>query len=120
MAEAEATIEAPAAEEEATAGRGRRVGEACQGSQAREGEEDKDKGADSEDAAGGPSVAAHPRAVRAVGRAKGWGALIGFMLGGYESLPTHTVAETLLRALISGPSSTWGPGRVRCSSGGGW
>ncbi len=50
----------------------------------------------------GPSIAGHPRAVRSVARAKGWGALIGFVLGGYLSLPTHTVADAGLRALISG------------------
>jgi hypothetical protein len=52
--------------------------------------------------AGGPSVAAHPRAVRAVARAKGWGGLAGFALGGYLSLPTNTVAAAGLRALIAG------------------
>jgi hypothetical protein len=50
----------------------------------------------------GPSVAGHPRATRAVARAKGWGALGGFLLGGYMSLPTGTLAEAGLRALISG------------------
>jgi hypothetical protein len=49
-----------------------------------------------------PSVAAHPRAARGVARAKGWGALIGFALGGYLSLPTNTVAEAGLRALLAG------------------
>jgi hypothetical protein len=51
---------------------------------------------------GAPSVAAHPRAARAVERAKGWGALAGFLLGGYLSLPTHTLADAGLRALIAG------------------
>lgn len=51
---------------------------------------------------GGPSVAAHPRAARAVARAKSWGGLIGFVLGGYLSLPTNTVAAAGLRALIAG------------------
>jgi hypothetical protein len=50
----------------------------------------------------GPSIAAHPRAVRGVARAKGWGALVGFVLGGYLSLPTNTVAAAGLRALIAG------------------
>jgi hypothetical protein len=50
----------------------------------------------------GPSVAAHPRAARAVARAKGWGGLAGFVLGGYMSLPTNTVADSMLRALIAG------------------
>jgi len=50
----------------------------------------------------GPSVAAHPRAARAVARAKGWGGLVGFVLGGYLSLPTNTIATSGLRALIAG------------------
>jgi hypothetical protein len=64
----------------------------------------KDKGEDEPDEAdaGGPSVAAHPRAARAVASAKGWGGLAGFVLGGYLSLPTNTVAAAGLRALIAG------------------
>jgi hypothetical protein len=59
--------------------------------------------AESEDEDGsGPSVAAHPRAARAVARAKSWGGLIGFVLGGYLSLPTNTLAAAGLRALIAG------------------
>jgi len=50
----------------------------------------------------GPSVAAHPRAVRAVARAKSWGGLVGFVLGGYLSLPTNTLAGAGLRALVAG------------------
>ncbi len=49
-----------------------------------------------------PNVAAHPRAAHAVARAKSWGALAGFALGGYLSLPTHTVADAGLRALLAG------------------
>ncbi len=52
--------------------------------------------------ANGPSVAAHPRAARAVARAKGWGGLAGFVLGGYLSLPTNTIAAAALRALLAG------------------
>jgi hypothetical protein len=52
--------------------------------------------------ADGPSVAAHPRAVRAVARAKSWGGLAGFLLGGYLSLPTNTLAGAGLRALVAG------------------
>jgi hypothetical protein len=52
--------------------------------------------------ADGPSVAAHPRAARAVARAKGWGGLIGFLVGGYLSLPTNTLAAAGLRALAAG------------------
>jgi hypothetical protein len=50
----------------------------------------------------GPSVAGHPRAAHQVALAKAWGGLIGFMLGGYFSLPTHTFTETGLRALGAG------------------
>jgi hypothetical protein len=50
----------------------------------------------------GPSVAAHPRAARAVARAKGWGGLGGFLLGGYLALPTSTLAGAGLRALEAG------------------
>ncbi|MGD0453623.1 MAG: hypothetical protein ABSB69_08490 [Solirubrobacteraceae bacterium] len=64
---------------------------------------DSKKGAKGEEsAAGGPSVAAHPRAARGVARAKGWGGLIGFVLGGYLSLPTNTLAAAGLRALLAG------------------
>jgi hypothetical protein len=49
-----------------------------------------------------PSIAAHPRAARSVAQAKAWGALIGFTLGGYLSLPTHTLADAGLRALAAG------------------
>ncbi|HEY7933607.1 MAG TPA: hypothetical protein VID48_07260 [Solirubrobacteraceae bacterium] len=50
----------------------------------------------------GPSIAAHPRAARQVARAKSWGGLTGFMLGGYFSLPTQTFAGAGLRALEAG------------------
>ncbi len=62
------------------------------------GEQDEDVGA----GAGAPSVAAHPRAARGVARAKGWGGLAGFVLGGYLSLPTNTLAGAGARALIAG------------------
>ncbi|MGA2455640.1 MAG: hypothetical protein ABSG93_19210 [Solirubrobacteraceae bacterium] len=66
----------------------------------------KGKGKESADAgasgANGPSIAAHPRAARAVARAKSWGGLIGFMLAGYLALPTNTLAGAGLRALIAG------------------
>jgi hypothetical protein len=61
------------------------------------------KGADSERPdADGPSIAAHPRAARAVARAKSWGGLAGFVIAGYMSLPTNTLAAAGLRALIAG------------------
>jgi hypothetical protein len=50
----------------------------------------------------GLSLAGHPRAVRGVARAKAWGGLAGFLLGGYLSLPTHTVIDAGLRALAAG------------------
>lgn len=49
-----------------------------------------------------PSVAAHPRAARSVARARGWAGLAGFLIAGYLSLPTGTVAEAILRALTAG------------------
>jgi hypothetical protein len=51
---------------------------------------------------GKPSVAAHPRAARSVAQAKGWGGLAGFLIAGYFSLPTSTLAEAGLRALVAG------------------
>jgi hypothetical protein len=51
---------------------------------------------------GAITLTEHPRAVRSVARAKGWGALLGFAIGGYLSLPTHTLAETGFRALLAG------------------
>ncbi|HSZ69948.1 MAG TPA: hypothetical protein VK756_06280 [Solirubrobacteraceae bacterium] len=54
------------------------------------------------ESAGGLSLAAHPRAVRAVAQAKAWGGLGGFVLGGYLSLPTHSAVEAGLRALTAG------------------
>src|SRR5271155_3787406 len=62
----------------------------------------KKKGEEAASDADGPSVAAHPRAARGVARAKGWGGLIGFALGGYLSLPTNTIAAAGLRALAAG------------------
>jgi hypothetical protein len=60
------------------------------------------KSKDAQPAGDGPSVAGHPRAARAVALAKGWGGLVGFVLGGYMSLPTNTLAAAGLRALIAG------------------
>jgi hypothetical protein len=50
----------------------------------------------------GMSIAAHPRAARRVSQAKGWGGLIGFLLGGYLSLPTNTFVDAGLHALAAG------------------
>jgi hypothetical protein len=62
----------------------------------------KKKDEDGAASEGTPSVAAHPRAARAVSRAKGWGGLLGFLLAGYTALPTNTFADALLHALIAG------------------
>jgi|HubBroStandDraft_2_1064218.scaffolds.fasta_scaffold00096_9 hypothetical protein len=76
-------------------------GKADAGKKAKKGKGDSDE-ASAEPDTGGPNVAAHPRARRAVARAKGWGGLVGFALGGYLSLPTNTIATAGLRALIAG------------------
>ncbi len=47
-------------------------------------------------AEGTMSLAAHPRAVRRVAQAKGWGGLLGFLAGGYLSLSTHTPRRSRL------------------------
>jgi hypothetical protein len=66
-------------------------------------EKKSNKGEDAEEQDGGaPNVAAHPRAARAVARAKGWGGLAGFVLAGYLSLPTNTLAGAGERALVAG------------------
>jgi predicted lipid-binding transport protein (Tim44 family) len=67
------------------------------------GKKDKGKkGAASSSDSSSPSVAAHPKAARQVARWKSFGGLIGFLLGGYLSLPTHTFVETGVRALVAG------------------
>ena len=53
-------------------------------------------------AAGGPNVAAHPRAARSTALVKSWCGLIGFLLAGYSSLPTSTLVGVGLRALAAG------------------
>ena len=60
------------------------------------------KGASDAADASGMSIAAHPRAARRVAQAKGWGGLLGFAIGGYLSLRTHTPAEAGFRALVAG------------------
>ncbi len=70
------------------------------------GGKDKQKGASTEGSGGAPGsnliLAEHPRAARGVARAKAWGGLAGFLLGGYLSLPTQTLAGAGLRALAAG------------------
>jgi hypothetical protein len=53
-------------------------------------------------AAGGLSVAAHPRAARRVAQARELGGLFGFLLGGYRALPTHTLVGATMLALALG------------------
>ncbi len=53
-------------------------------------------------AGSGLSIAAHPRAAHRVAQAKGWGGLVGFVVGGYLSLPTATFAGAALHALAAG------------------
>jgi hypothetical protein len=65
----------------------------------------KDTGAEGTGAGGpvsGLILAEHPRATRGVARAKAWGGLAGFLIGGYLSLPTQTLAGAGLRALAAG------------------
>ncbi|HXC46010.1 MAG TPA: hypothetical protein VNU24_05335 [Solirubrobacteraceae bacterium] len=71
---------------------------------ASKGKDKKEKGGKgtSAEESGTPSVAAHPRAARAVAQAKAWGGLAGFFIAGYLSLPTGTLAEAAVRALIAG------------------
>ncbi len=59
-------------------------------------------GGGAEGAGGGLSLAEHPRATNSVARAKAWGGLAGFVLGGYLSLSTHTLADAGARALAAG------------------
>lgn len=54
------------------------------------------------DGGSGLSLAAHPRAAQSVARAKAWGGLAGFLMGGYLSLSTHTLADAGVRALAAG------------------
>ena len=65
----------------------------------KKGQDAADAGASTGD---GPNVAAHPRAARSIALIKSWGGLLGFLLGGYLSLPTSTLAAAGLRALIAG------------------
>ncbi len=62
----------------------------------------KGDGEDEQLDGGAPSIAAYPRAARSVALVKGWGGLAGFVLGGYLSLPTNTLAGAGLRALVAG------------------
>jgi hypothetical protein len=61
-----------------------------------------EKDAGGEELEGAPNIAAYPRAARSVARIKGWAGLAGFVLGGYLSLPTNTLAGAGERALVAG------------------
>jgi hypothetical protein len=72
---------------------------------AKAGKAKKGAGADGAGGTGhgsGLILAEHPRAARSVARAKAWGGLAGFLIGGYLSLPTQTLAGAGLRALAAG------------------
>lgn len=104
---ADATIEAPVVQDASAAPDAAPAApKEAKAKPAKEKKDKKEKSKGKKDAAevsaDGPSVAAHPRAARAVATAKGWGGLVGFALGGYFSLPTHTLADAGLRALIAG------------------
>jgi hypothetical protein len=108
MAAEAATAEAPApaaaspeppASKKGVKGEAKDAKKGAKAEKAGKGKKGADEAAPSAD---GPSIAAHPRAVRAVARAKSWGGLAGFLLGGYLSLPTNTLAGAGLRALIAG------------------
>ncbi len=62
----------------------------------------KSKKAAADGGGAGLVLAEHPRAVRSIARAKAWGGLGGFLVGGYLSLPTQTLAGAGLRALAAG------------------
>jgi hypothetical protein len=102
---ADAVSTPPASTDDAVAG-----GEASEsaGKEAKSKESKGKKSKDSKSAknaggpSGSPSVAAHPRASRAVARTKSWGGLTGFFVAGYLSLPTGTLVEAGLRALVAG------------------
>lgn len=76
---------------------------ADKGAEKAEGKKDKKGKKGKGNAAGGLSIAAHPRASYQVRRAKGWGGILGFALAGYLSykagVPTFDLG---LRALIAG------------------
>ncbi len=100
VSEAPETVEAPAAASPPAKPAAKAP---ASGKTKKEGKKKGKEGAAAEPSAtDGPSIAAHPRAARAVARAKSWGGLIGFLLGGYLSLPTGTLAEAGARALLSG------------------
>jgi hypothetical protein len=92
----------PPAEPAAAAADGKKDAKAKKGAKAEEGKKGKGAKDAGQSGGGAPSIAAHPRAARGVATAKAWGAVAGFALGGYLSLPTHTLADAGMRALLAG------------------
>jgi hypothetical protein len=92
---------AKSAPEAKDAKKGAKSGKAEKGKKGKKGKDAEADDGEQTDG-GAPSIAAHPRAARAVARAKGWGGLAGFVLAGYMALPTNTLAAAGLRALIAG------------------
>ncbi len=97
-----ATLEQPAAASGTKANGSKKPAKPDKSAKSSKGEKKAAKGKGAEDAGDGPNIAAHPRAARGIARAKSWGGLAGFVLGGYLSLPTNTLAGACLRALIAG------------------
>jgi len=93
---------APGKEPAAPAAKAKKGDKGDKGKKAEKGKKGKQSAEDGASASGAPNIAAHPRAARGVARAKSWGGLAGFVLGGYLSLPTNTVAAAGLRALLAG------------------
>jgi hypothetical protein len=89
------------AAENGKSGKNGKAGKASKDSKAGKGAK-KGAGDAEPDDASGLSVAGHPRAARAVARARSWGGLGGFLLTGYLSLSTGTLAGACLRALVAG------------------
>jgi len=79
-------------------------GKAADDSKGKKGKKGKGKGKGS--AEGGLSVATHPRAGVQIRRAKGWGGLAGFVIGGYLSYQAGiALPMVLLRAVAFGIAS---------------
>jgi hypothetical protein len=84
------------------AGKSDKAGKAAKAGKAKK-EGKQGAGAEGAGAKGsGLVLAEHPRAARSVARSKAWGGLGGFLVGGYLSLPTQTLAGAGLRALAAG------------------
>lgn len=63
------------------------------------------------------TLAGHPRAARVVRRSREAAGLFGFLVGGWMSISTHTIADTLLRAVIAGVACqviVWAAAVVLC------